>query len=491
MTLDEFRSKYRLQQRLTQRGVASYQATDSSGRVVMVHSLDSASREEVDQVRSMIHRLDTGDRKRILEILDVDGAPVLVTEYLQGFQTLPQWLEVRTRGAPTVPAAPAVQPKGPPRGEFTQLFGPAELPQTPALERPAAPAPPAPPAAAAPPSPPQAAPKAPSKGGEFTQLFGAISPEATLPAESPGETNKPPPRDAAPPAPKPPTAGDFTRLFGAIKDVPGPAPVGETPPTEPPPAPTPPPAPPPATEPPKIVVRWRDKAAPEPPPPSAGKPQIRWKEKGTEDAGRGAPPARGDPPAPPPKGPGEFTRLFGPQSGLESPDDRAAANVEPLREPSSPEPPARRQPAQAPRAGGPADGFTQILRAAADLPGDPTNPPGAGGPPAVPGAPAKAPGEFTSLMAGLPSAPGVRSDAPQTPAQSAGLGPSEFTRMIAAVPTPAASAPAGGRPKAAPPPQPEVDEEEEGQPSLMKLFVALGVVLLLAVALIVFFALKK
>src|SRR2546423_1180666 len=57
MTLNEFRAKYRLQQRLTQRGVASYHAVDSSGRVVMVHSLDSASREEVDQVRGMIHRL--------------------------------------------------------------------------------------------------------------------------------------------------------------------------------------------------------------------------------------------------------------------------------------------------------------------------------------------------------------------------------------------------------------------------------------------------
>ena len=92
MTLDEFRAKYRLQKRLTQRGVASYQAVDSSGRVVMVHSLDSAPRDEVDHVRSLVHRLDAVDHKKILEILDVDGAPVLVTEYLQGFQTLAEYL---------------------------------------------------------------------------------------------------------------------------------------------------------------------------------------------------------------------------------------------------------------------------------------------------------------------------------------------------------------------------------------------------------------
>ena len=137
MTLDEFRAKYRLQKRLTQRGVASYQALDSSGRVVMVHSLDSAPREEVDHVRTLVHRLDAVDRTKILEILDVDGAPVLVTEYLQGFQTFAQWLEIRTRSTPTAPTAPA-EPNRPPRGEFTQLFGRAEVPKTPVLERAAA-----------------------------------------------------------------------------------------------------------------------------------------------------------------------------------------------------------------------------------------------------------------------------------------------------------------------------------------------------------------
>src|SRR6266571_2725580 len=169
MTLDEFRSKYRLQQRLTQRGVASYQAVDSSGRVVMVHSLDSATREEVDHVRGMIHRLGAVDRKRILEILDVDGAPVLVTEYLQGFQALALWLEVRTRSDPAPPIVPAVQPPASSGGEFTQLFGPAAVPKTPVVERPAATAP-----APTPPATPPAAPKAPAAGGEFTQLFGAI-----------------------------------------------------------------------------------------------------------------------------------------------------------------------------------------------------------------------------------------------------------------------------------------------------------------------------
>jgi len=480
MTLDEFRSKYRLQQRLTQRGVASYQAVDSSGRVVMVHSLDSASREEVDQVRGMIHRLGAVDRKRILEILDVDGAPVLVTEYLQGFQALTQWLEVRTRADPTQQAVPAAQPPGPARGEFTQFFGPAEVPKTPVLERPAAAAQTS---LATPPATPLVAPKAPAAAGEFTQLFGAIRPAAPpLPDSAPEAATSP--REPPPAGPPATPVGEFTQLFGPGAGAPAATP------SEPTPRPTPAPPPPSGAEHPKIVVRWRDNPPPEPPPPAAEKPQIRWKQTGKEDAGRPEPP-------PPQKGPGEFTRLFGPQDGLQAPPDRAAPSVEPLfPEPPSPESlpssSSTRPPGQAPRAGASdGGGFTQLLRAAADSPGDPSNPPDVRGLPAVPAPPGKAaPGEFTSLMAGLPPAAAAPGGVPQPPAQPAAFGPSEFTRMIQGVPMPPASAAGGARQVAPPPPAPAAEEGEEG-PSLVKLFVALGVVVVMAAALIIFFAIKK
>jgi hypothetical protein len=476
MTLEEFRSKYRLQQRLTQRGVASYQAISSSGRVVMVHSLDSAAREEVDHVRGMVHRLEAADRNRIVEILDVDGAPVIVTEYLQGFQTLAQWLEARTRAAPT---APSVKAQGPPRGEFTQLFGPTATPQAPVLERPAA-------------DPPAAAPRAPAAApaaGEFTQLFGAVNP-AEL---------EPPPKPPAKPPAQPPAAGEFTQMFGAIKDQPpakprditedvtlvtGPAIVPSPSDSEPPPA-APPPAKAPPPEGPKVVVRWRDKSAPEPPPPAAApKPQIRWKEPGAEGPIR----------PPPAKAPGEFTRLFGAE-GAPPAAEGPAAPAEPLL----PEPEPPRPPSHAPRSGmgpgkgGAAGGFTQMLRAAADSLGDPTDPSdaggGGGGPPPVhePGA-KKAPGDFTNLMSGLPPAAPSRGAPPAAPAAS---GPSEFTRMMSGLPAPP-SAPGGGggRQQAAPPPPaPEQEEGEEG-PSLRKLFIALGAVVLLAVVIVIYFAVK-
>jgi len=61
----------------------------------------------------------------------------------------------------------------------------------------------------------------------------------------------------------------------------------------------------------------------------------------------------------------------------------------------------------------------------------------------------------------------------------------------APAPVPAPARAPRGRGHAAPAPAPAGEEGEEGKPSLTKLFIALGVVLLLAVVLIVFFAIKK
>ena len=98
-------------------------------------------------------------------------------------------------------------------------------------------------------------------------------------------------------------------------------------------------------------------------------------------------------------------------------------------------------------------------------------------------------------MAGLPSAPAAPGAAPRAPAQPAGFGPSEFTRIVAGMPmSSAAPAPGGARPKAASPPAEPAAEDEGERPSLVSLvwlFVALGVVFVLAAALVVFFALKK
>jgi len=91
-------------------------------------------------------------------------------------------------------------------------------------------------------------------------------------------------------------------------------------------------------------------------------------------------------------------------------------------------------------------------------------------------------------MAGLPPAAAAPAGAPQP----AAFGPSEFTRMIQGVPVSPAPAAGAGRPQAVPPPpEPAPEEGREEGPSLVKLFVALGVVVVLAAALIIFFAVKR
>jgi hypothetical protein len=463
MTLDEFRSQYRLLKRVTQRGIASYHAVNASGRVVMVHSLDSGLRDEVHHVRALLPRLAPPDRAKILAIYDVDSAPIVVTEFLQGFETLAQWLEVRTQG---VPFAPATPPGGPAPGEFTQLFGPNELPKAPVLEslpvdtdepleRPAPSAP------------------GPNDPGEFTRLLGATGelqgemPQSPAPAADPPEAAPPsvpalttaPPKGAGPP-------GEFTQLFGPGAGAP------VAPPAEPPPAPKPPLTQPERSKP---IVRWRDGPPAEPTPPPAPKPLIRWKQAGPSKEAES-----------------EFTRLFGPREGGPIAPASDAAQVEPqFTEAPAPEPPSP-APHMPPAAANPPGGFTQLLRAAAELPGEPASPlgrrdgfpPPPAGPPALGSAP---PGEFTRLMSGLPSpaAPG-----PGLPAQPAPLGPSEFTRILSGVPGPAAPPAPGGAPSRMAPPPTEPPAEESPRPSPVMVVVALGAILVLAAALILFFALK-
>ncbi len=66
-----------------------------------------------------------------------------------------------------------------------------------------------------------------------------------------------------------------------------------------------------------------------------------------------------------------------------------------------------------------------------------------------------------------------------------------MSAVPASAPAPAPAPAPGGRGQPAPTPAPAGEDGEEGKPSLTKLFIALGVVLLLAVVLIVFFAIKK
>src|SRR6266496_5303639 len=120
--------------------------------------------------------------------LDVDGATVLVTEFIQGFKTLLAWLESKAKLPPTesalTPPAASSPASAPAPGDFTRMFGADELAKV---------------DQESPPVPPSPAP------GGFTAFFGAVAAEPPTPSPSVDEpaqqsSDVPPARTDAPDA---------------------------------------------------------------------------------------------------------------------------------------------------------------------------------------------------------------------------------------------------------------------------------------------------
>src|SRR5439155_1388681 len=223
MTNEELQQKYRLMQLVAEHGVHSYHAHDGAGHLCMVHYLPGPS-PETAQIVALLDALGPRDQTRILERMQVDGAPVVITQLIPGFASLATWLETRTPRPDAGPPAPAAS-RG--AGELTQLFGAAGGE---GLDHPAPPSP-------APESLPVADPWGSGRGaspsgppppgisqGEFTRLFqpekglgvpSASALERGSPDFAQAPEASPPPAPAAPPPPAPSQPpGEFTRLMG-------------------------------------------------------------------------------------------------------------------------------------------------------------------------------------------------------------------------------------------------------------------------------------
>lgn len=421
MTSEELRQKYRLLKLVAEQGVRTYHALNARGHIVMVHHL-AADSPETQRLLTLLDALGPVDKMRIVERLTVDGAPVVVTQFIQGFQTLPAWLQATAQRARSAPG-PAAAASPPGAGELTQLFGPTSV------EKP----------------PPEIVPPR----------------SAEAPGPQPASSERPP--------------GDFTSVFGPTDGAP--------PPTPAPPVPRPP-------EPPSGKgpnVRWRE-------PSPEGKqgdrptdrPMVRWKK---EDA---VPPA-----SPRSKPPGELTRLFGAAGSAPADSTAPPASPPPSESASSPggSPPGEFTrlfqpdrnldvpPAAQPE---PSQDYWQAL----NTPATPSMTPSAfSSPPDSPPSSGKEPGEFTRLMSGVPTPPSVgrAANAPASPRTPGGAGgPGEFTRIVAAAAAPAPPPPAQQEDRDAPPA--ERDERAGRSRRLLVLLVALGVLVILAAALVLFLA---
>ncbi len=441
MTNEELRKKYRLLKLVAEQEERTYQALDPSGHIVMVHFLsDNAS--DSRRLLALVNALSPADKTRIVEHVEVDGAPVLVTQFIQEFKTLLAWLERRTQRPH---AAPAPASRGP--GEVTAMFGPPTA-------EPAGPA-----AEPGPPREPGAAAGVQHIPGDFTGVFGAAS--GTPAALSPQ------PPSAPSGAPSPPV------------DRPGTPPPGDKP-----------------------SIRWREPTAgAEQPDRPSDRPVVRWKKGAPLDEPSTPPQAPAPapaPPSPPLKQVGEFTRLFGPSgSGATDPGDQPATSPPPA--PADPWNSDRQASSSAPPRAGPGE-FTRLFQSERKFDGPPPSTPeraprdylqALNAPKALPDAPApfglptppapapaKQPGEFTRLMAGVPAAP--IGGAPGVPG-----GPSDFTRVVAGIAAP--------QPQSPPPADeaPGAEAQRRWSPRLVVLLIALGVIGILAITVVLYVALKQ
>src|SRR5688500_2672569 len=217
-------------------GIRTHNAQEaSSGRPVRVHILDGAEPDTVERLRGQVGALPVADRSRILEMTPTAGGFAIVSEFLAGLTTFPEWLDARAPAASAapVPVAP-LEPAPPPKVGTTESFVIGKVASS---NRPARTPPPTPPGeftqlfqgaggAAAGGPPPMTAPPPPAV--PITPRVPAavpMTPNAAPPvAPTAVHRQVPPPVAAAPPrpapglAPPPPAApplrpGEFTGLF--------------------------------------------------------------------------------------------------------------------------------------------------------------------------------------------------------------------------------------------------------------------------------------
>ncbi|MBA4156465.1 MAG: hypothetical protein H0X65_03195 [Gemmatimonadetes bacterium] len=207
MTSSEFPARYRLLKQVTEGSVKTFHALARSGAVVMVHFLEGPEEERRELLR-LIEQLSAQERRHVLKVEEQDGRIAVVTKFFLEFESLHGWLAENARGSAPMAARAseaAPEPAAHTPGEFTLLFesplagrdavkgrestaaradnaGPADA--SPAeftrLFRAAAGDHPA-----APPDPPAASPTSPGTLIDFERLFGELTPECDAPPADP------------------------------------------------------------------------------------------------------------------------------------------------------------------------------------------------------------------------------------------------------------------------------------------------------------------
>ena len=102
MTGDQFNAEYKMGQRIASGSVESYLAhVAATRRLVMVHRLAGTSEAERRRINTLIGAL-PARATTVLAQVDVDGEPVMVSEFLPDFTNLRDWLETAVAAHTTV-----------------------------------------------------------------------------------------------------------------------------------------------------------------------------------------------------------------------------------------------------------------------------------------------------------------------------------------------------------------------------------------------------
>jgi hypothetical protein len=445
-------------------GIRTFSAREtSSGKIVLLYVFAGAQPQTTQELLGQIQVL---KERRITELIDTgvnEGVPFVVTDYLAPVVSLREWVltQMERYGVPMptgsldyltrvgrwkVPVAPPAAPApaathspepqlGP--GEFTRMFQ-AGAPLAPSGE------PALPPVAAQAATPEPAFSHKPQSGpGEFTRMFQAGAPPAPI-----GEPVMPPvavhPATPVAPPVTPPTPavpaqpqtgpGEFTRMFQAGAP---PAPIGET------------------VTPPVVV--------------------------------QGAPPAGAFPPQPQ-ASPGEFTRYF----SAPLPSSVPVSGSSSLPQFPAPSPFLKADPSPPAASFAPPGEFTRIF-GKSDLGAIPSSPMVAPPPTLAAGYAAAPPGG--SAAPSFPPAPQL---VPQFPAPAATPipqptgAPGDYTRMFGPQPRPIKPAPAPVQaPHRAPFRSPGHTAGQARKQSVLSLILLLAGLVLVALLVIVVFALNK
>jgi len=115
MTSAEFSRKYNLLKCVSEHGARTYLAEQKGltrGRIVMVHYLDVGSRDDTLHLLERVGALSTSAMDKVVETTEVDAVPVVVTLFIQPFESLPAWLDQHATGTA---AAKKI-------GDFTRMF---------------------------------------------------------------------------------------------------------------------------------------------------------------------------------------------------------------------------------------------------------------------------------------------------------------------------------------------------------------------------------